>query len=431
MSPSAVHPANTAVEGDRPPVFKLSINMKSNHNALKSGIFILASVVASVGIIVAIKGSENWSDPKVLRAASFSLQEDIGGLQAGDDVQIGGYKVGTVEKITVLGATEADQNEPPRLRIEFTIPKKYVIRKNPVLKVQQGVTGGSRLNFESLGQGQAIALAEEIDGNAGGISAAMTAFARLSNPLNNILQNVDKKTIPLVNDTVAKFGGTADSFKITGDHATALVDNVKTHVDPALSKYHTFADRGSEMMVKIRDLIGDTTTDFRSTVKNLSSISGQIDQKLPKLLTGLETTVASVNAALDDVKKAADNTREVTASARGILSGNRGKIDAMVASLKTTGDNLKNATAEVRRSPWRLLYKPGPNEMANMNLYDAARGFAEGANDLNDASTSLRDALKSPDTDKATVEKLMLRVNKSFENFQQVEQKLWTSVKED
>ena len=403
--------------------------MTNNHNALKSGIFILLTVAASVGVIIAIKGTENWSDPKDLRAASFSLQEDLGGLQVGDEVQIGGFKVGTVEKIYVVNATEADVNETPRLRVEFTIPKKYLIRKNAILKVLSGVTGGSRLNFESLGQGQPLALAEEIDGNSGGIAAAMAAFAKLSTPLNSILQTVDRKTIPLVNDTVAKIGGTADSFKTTGDHATALVDNVKMHVDPAVAKYGTLAERGAEMMVKIRDLIGDTTTDFRTTVKNLASISGAIDQKIPKLLTGIETTVASVNSSLDDVKKAAENTRDVTASARSILSGNKGKIDSMVAALKTTGDNLKNATAEVRRSPWRLLYKPAPNEMANMNLYDAAREFAEGANDLNDASTSLRDALKTPDTDKATIEKLMLKVNKSFENFHQVEQKLWTSVK--
>ena len=124
------------------------------------------------------------------------------------------------------------------------------------------------------------------------------------------------------------------------------------------------------------------------------------------------------------------NARDLSGAARDVITGNRGKIDSMIAALKTTGDNLKNATAEIRRSPWRLLYKPGPNEMANLNLYDAAREFAEGANELSDASLALRDALQSRQTDKESVEKLMLKVNKTFENFQQVEQKLWTKVKE-
>ena len=103
----------------------------------------------------------------------------------------------------------------------------------------------------------------------------------------------------------------------------------------------------------------------------------------------------------------------------------------MIASLKTAGDNLKSATAEIRRSPWRLLYKPAPNEMANLNLYDAARQFAEGANDLNDTAGALRDLIKNnPNADPAEVKRLMEKVDQSFTNFQQVEQKLWSNVKE-
>jgi hypothetical protein len=84
----------------------------------------------------------------------------------------------------------------------------------------------------------------------------------------------------------------------------------------------------------------------------------------------------------------------------------------------------------VRRSPWRLLYKPAPGEMANLNLYDAARQFAEGAGDLNDAAVSLRDVLKDPDAKPEHVQKLMDRLDASFSEFQTVEQKLWTSVKQ-
>ncbi len=102
-----------------------------------------------------------------------------------------------------------------------------------------------------------------------------------------------------------------------------------------------------------------------------------------------------IQKSLDDVEQTMANARDLTASARELLVANRGKLFAMVASLKTTGDNLKAASAEVRRSPWRLLYKPAPGEMANLNLYDSARQFAEGANALEDAATALRDSLDS------------------------------------
>ena len=205
-----------------------------------------------------------------------------------------------------------------------------------------------------------------------------------------------------------------------------------------MKKYHTVADRTAEMMVKIRDLFGDTTPDFRTTAANLASISASVDKKLPSiidrvdgLLVKLDKTVESTNAALEDVKSTAINAKDLTASAKNVITGNRGKLDSMIAGLKTTSDNLKNATAEIRRSPWRLLYKPAPNEMANLNLYDAAREFADGANELNDASLALRDALQNQQVDKESLEKLMKRVMKSFDGFQAVEQKLWTKVKED
>src|SRR5207249_10009415 len=102
----------------------------------------------------------------------------------------------------------------------------------------------------------------------------------------------------------------------------------------------------------------------------------------------------------------------------------------MIQSLKTAGDNLKFATAEIRHSPCRLLYKPKPGEVANLNLYDATRQFAEGANDLSEAAQALRDALQDPQTDKAKIESLVTRLDQTFGQFQQVEKDLWKRVRE-
>jgi len=130
------------------------------------------------------------------------------------------------------------------------------------------------------------------------------------------------------------------------------------------------------------------------------------------------------------VTMALSNLKDVSGSARSILVGNRTRIDSIVASVKTTGDNLKAASAEIRRSPWRLLYKPNKGEMANLNLYDAARQFAEGANDMTDAATALRDALATTDVDEKQIRAMVGRLDKSFTNFQEVEKTLWERVKE-
>jgi len=172
-------------------------------------------------------------------------------------------------------------------------------------------------------------------------------------------------------------------------------------------------------------------------MKNLNSATGTLDKKLPVVMDDIHVvldkakgTVDSITVALEDVKKTVANTRDITASGKSILASNRSKIDGMIASLKATGDNLKAATTEIRHSPWRLLYKPAPGEVANLNLYDSARQFAEGASSLNDAAAALRDALKDPNADQKKVQSLVDQLDKSFENFNQVEDGLWKSVKE-
>ena len=98
----------------------------------------------------------------------------------------------------------------------------------------------------------------------------------------------------------------------------------------------------------------------------------------------------------------------------------------MIAYASAT-DGWRNLGA-LRRADWRLLYTPGKGEMANLNLYDSARQFAEGANDMNDAATALRDALASKDVDGKQLQALVDRLDKSFTSFQKVESQLWERV---
>src|SRR4030095_6768049 len=118
--------------------------------------------------------------------------------------------------------------------------------------------------------------------------------------------------------------------------------------------------------------------DFRTTVANLSAATGTVKERLPGmadkvegLLTKISTAIDSTNEALQDAKAIVSNTKDVSATARSVIVTNRGKLEAMITSLKNTGKNLESASAEVRRSPWRLLYKPQPGEMSNLNLYDS------------------------------------------------------------
>src|ERR1700733_6639222 len=70
--------------------------MRTDRNALKSGVFIIVTVCLIIAIIIGIQGAANFGVAKQVRTVSFALADDIGGLQAGDEVRVGGFKVGAV-----------------------------------------------------------------------------------------------------------------------------------------------------------------------------------------------------------------------------------------------------------------------------------------------------------------------------------------------
>ena len=191
------------------------------------------------------------------------------------------------------------------------------------------------------------------------------------------------------------------------------------------------------MLDAIRDFFGPSSHDFRQTVANLNHVTGNLRDRVPDILDQIHGLLGNVNVAVDrangalrEIQAAGTNLHSATASLRSLLTDNRSKLDGIIASLKATSDNLKDATVEIRHSPWRLLYQPKPGEVANLNTYDSVRQFAEGADSLNDAASALRDALKDPDADPAQVKRLMEHLNDSFASFQQVQNKLWTDIKE-
>lgn len=398
--------------------------MQNERNALKAGLFMVVAMGLIIGIVVGIKGVGRFLEPSQTLLVTFGLKDDIGGLAVGDEVRVGGYKVGVIRDIEL----KIDATSAPGIHISFTMPKRFQLHKNAKLSVQGTLTGVSWLNFEDLGSGEAMGPGDALVGRPSVMSSLFASVGELAPELTGTARDIRTVTLPKVNTTV-------DTFKGTGESATALLTQVKGKVDPIVERYNGVTDSAKSALDNVGSMFGDTKADFRTSMTNIREATATVKERLPSLFDRIDTLMAKVTTAVDDagvalkdVQKVAANTRDISISIRQIINNNRGKIESMIASLKTTGDNLKNATAEVRRSPWRLLYRPGPGEMANLNLYDSARQFSDGAGQLSDAAKALRDALSDPDVDQAMVQRLVEKLDTSFSNFNEVEKQLWTQV---
>ena len=431
--------------------------MAKERNNVKAGAFILVSAALIVTVIFSIRGVGQLFAPHQRRTVSFRLSDDLGGLRVGGEVRLGGFKVGVVQGISVrndvrevallpeAGASDVTADEgaatrpasgpapgaatpaadpagadPSRLLVTFTLPAEYEVREDAVVTVQTTITGTASLNISSLGTGRAAAAGElALVGRPSGLNAMLASLGELGPELK-----------PAVRDAR---GAIADTRVAIGTAGGTLAD-VRTRVVPNLGET---LDRFKGAGGHLEDLLGDTKGDIRGTMSNLKDSTGTLKEKLPgtidnvnAFIARLDATVKDTEGTLTDVKASVANLRDISQKAREVIGGNKGKLDSMIASLKTTGDNLKAASSEIRHSPWRLLYKPGKGEMANLNLYDSARQFADGAGSLNDAALALRDALENEEAKPEEIEQLLGNLDRSFTNFREVEDKLWTLVKE-
>ncbi|MGA2497305.1 MAG: hypothetical protein ABSH20_06170 [Tepidisphaeraceae bacterium] len=452
-------------------------------NPLLAGLLIVASIAGAVAIVLGIKGMSWLTDKTEIRYVSFALNDDVGGLAMGDDVRIGGYKVGEVRSIELVqpadprlagGVLTIDPASPParpamkkieltadqRLLVSISVPVKYVWRQGIRVSIQSTVTGQSNLNFETLGVGDELAKGAVLAGRPGAFSELLAMVGELKPRVSGILAQLNDRTLPAAttaievlrdqtfpaarqaiekvrDQTVPKMNDTLDEFRGTAKATTATVDKIKAQIDPAFAKYHKAGDSAIGMMDEIRAVFGDTKTDFRTTMANLSASTGNVKEKLPGILDKLDSAMVKVNEvvggakeALVDIKTSMENVRDATGTLKAILVGNKGRIDIMIEALKNTGHNLERTTADLRHSPWRLLYQPKEAELSNLQLFDSAREFAIGATGLNDAAQALRDALKDGKADPATVADMLKRLDDEFKKFGTAEKKLWNEVKD-
>jgi ABC-type transporter Mla subunit MlaD len=395
--------------------------MPNDRNALKAGLFIVLSIVLIFAVIVGIKGIGRIIEPQQTRQVVFGLGDDVGGLRVGDDVRVGGVKVGIIRSLTIEPGS--GEESPARIVIDFRMPQRIVLRQGARVGVQGTITGSSWLNFDALGSGEPLPADQSLQGRPGSFAVLLKTVNDLAPQVQQLAADLHTKTLPKIDSAAG--------------NVAALAGDVRGRIDPVMSHYNNVTDRLAEVMVKIRDLLGDSTPDIRGALSNANAVTGTLKEKLPPamdkadaLLAKLNQSVDKAQGALADLSVTMDHAKAISASLRSLIVQNRSRLDEMIFSAKQASDNLKFATEEIRRSPWRLLYKPRPNEMANLNLFDATRSFSRGAGQLSDASSALRDALKDPNADPKLIQKLIDQLDQSFDQFQKVEQTLWERVKQ-
>ena len=109
------------------------------------------------------------------------------------------------------------------------------------------------------------------------------------------------------------------------------------------------------------------------------------------------------------------------------------RIERIKNNIAEVSVNLKLTSREVRRAPWKLLYKPKRKEFRIQALVDSAGAFAAGAERLDSTALRLQKLLAATDDkqliDRDKIKSMVSQLEASFEQFQKAEQKFWEELK--
>lgn len=355
---------------------------------LKTGFFVLSGLTC-FALVAIVLAKFDWFSDASQYIVRFTINDGVMGLGKGSAVQVGGLSRGSVESVhPIYDATGVMTSLDVHISLENDVTlyaNAQAMRLMPLLGTV------ATLNFVSIGDGdKRLAAGSTINAVAsGGILATLLGPTNAMKS-DQIVENALQFSVFLA--------------KVPGDYETKVVPMI----DNAVTVIAEFRTDYSDWRTKI----GVTLTSAQGSMQKLDSSLTEVQQlvarngpKIDTTLANLDVSVASAKDALHHLNQETipliDSTLRHTESAvdefgksielvHALLLERSPDIAETLSSIRTAAGQMKLASMEIRRSPWKILYQPSSDQVAHENLYESARSFAMAAGDLRAAGDALR-----------------------------------------
>jgi ABC-type transporter Mla subunit MlaD len=376
---------------------------RQKRNEVLVGAFLCVGLALFVLLLFLMGTLDTLMRKTVVVEADFG---DVQSLQEGDPVYLFGMKVGKVKSIALRAPGEGNQAV---MRVSFVLPAEYrgLLRKDSVVKIEKSVTGNLSVLIKESG-GEPLPPGEALLGSEAADLASVT------DRFNKVLAEGDK--------VIASLARMVKEIEEKGEVQSAISDIAGIARD-ARSEIGPLKDRLMETLEVVRGLLEENRLDLRHTMANLKEATARASAIAEKL----EGTPDQVNRTLAEIEKAGG-------SLAAMVKENRSGIGAMVDDLSQASTNLANLTADVKRRPWRIFYRPGAAELKEMDLYDAAWAYNLGAAELNrtvrDLSARMEGAAGGADGAK-DIEKIRVEIAERLKRQREFEEAFWEKLNSD
>jgi len=294
---------------------------------IKAGIIIVSSLLILSIFVILIGGGSIYEklDKYYVKVMN------VGGLEVGSQVRLGGVRVGRVMEIFV------PQGPGELVTVEIGIKKGITLYKGTkALITQTGFVGDIYLLLSVSDTSKGVIKPGEIIP-----SEEQAQFGLIMSKIDVLSSSIDK----LVND-----------------------------VDRLFSEKNV---RGIEM------LIGNTNDAIVNSSSNLEKVANSLKgttEKLNDVLTEVEEVVKSnkgeisqvIKKAKDDLEKANDMIRSIESTAKSFENTSKTidknvalqskRLERLLNSMAETSEELRELIQEIKNKPWSLIYKEKRND---------------------------------------------------------------------
>ncbi len=403
--------------------------MKSGRNNTVAGLLVLSTLIATVAIVMAL--SSSWdSFGRQQYTVHYDLTEGVTGLTSGSAVLLGGKEIGVVDSVRFDPSPE----DPTGLLVTISCDRRLQLREGAVALLNMPLLGGgSSINFPMVGSGAPLTETDVIDGTiatAGFLSQAgygpeqseqlkriMARADEISRKMDETIDEFEQLAIDsraMVADARDRSDGWFDRI----DSITQSVDEAAQQAPEITSNIDARVDQFGETLASFQSAVEENRTDIDATIDNARSMSARGDEFLQTLNQDL---VSQFEAILADADSVLQGAQQSVATVNETMDEQLPSVRRSVANARLASDQLAATLAEVRRSPWRLLYRPDTRELEFELLYDSARAYAAAVSDLRAASESLESASASSQ-DPERLEVLAGELERTITSYQEAEQ---------
>ena len=443
---------------------------RKKRSEFAAGLFVLVALAAAVGVVVWLGAADmlrpaRWKAVFYVNEASGSVRLEVGGV-----VQLNDDPVGKLTEVRF----------DPKVGRTFYVAQidrdDVRIRADGRAIADAGFIGGARLVVTSRGSADKP-LADEknpIELSPGGFAGALAAINQEFDRSDDA--SMMGKIHDILNGLTTAAG---DVAAITGSlrketdprHAETLLNKIHTGVEDlqavtASIRREMTPDEKDSTLARVRKSADDlnritadirTQTDVKAEGSAVAKVHGSLDdmnQITADARPKIQQTLTAVNSAAGNIEgytkkdfaeilatlrrtntkvlKIATDFGEVSGQVKEMVTVNRDRIDEMIDNMTLVSADLKATAKDVRRAPWRLLHKPDKKEIDSQNIYDAARAFSSGAEQLDQAIIKLTGLAKAHPEGVAAKDpqflKIREQIEKSFTEFTKVENAFWKEL---